>query len=99
MKELTRLKTITSKGKVFFSPFVFKEEEAERRAKSASKTFERKTGSKTELVKVSRYPRTAVWCLKKHGPSKKNIESLISHIKAVRLRWEVMESANNRKDA
>ena len=99
MKKLARLRTVTSKGKVILSPFVFKEEEAERRIESALKTYKKGTGNETTIVMVQRYPRTAVWCLKKHGPQKKNIESLISHIKALKLRWEVMKDADYREDA
>lgn len=95
MKELTRLKTITSKGVVFLSPFVFKEEEAKRRIKSASKTFERGRGTKTELLRLSKYPRSAVWLKEKHGKDKKTIDSLIEHIKGLESRWEVIENASD----
>ena len=95
MKEMIRLKTITSEGSILLSPFVFKEEEAKRRIKSALKTFEKDRGTRTELLKVSRYPRGAVWSKKKYGKDRKNIERLISLIERLMLRWEVMEGASN----
>lgn len=96
MKELIRLKTITSKGKVLLSPFVFEEEEARKRIKSASKTFEKVSKHKcsTELLKVSKYPRSAVWSKEKHGKDKKSIGELIALIERLELRWEVIESAD-----
>ena len=106
MKELTRLKTITSKGKVFLSPFVFTEEEAKRRIESALKSFEEGTETRTELIRVSKYPlkrfpldTIAVWSKKKHGRGKKSIRSLISYIKMLKLRWEETKDANNRESA
>ena len=54
-----RLKTTTPKNKIFFSPFVFTQEEGMRRIHKP--LFKERTGTVTELVRVSRYPKEAVW--------------------------------------
>ena len=99
MKELIRLKTITSSGRILLSPFVFREEEAKRRVRSASKTFERGLEARTELVRVSRYPLGAIWSKKKHGGDRKTISKLILSIRVLTSEWEVIEDANNRENA
>lgn len=89
MKEMVRLKTITSKGKILLSPFVFEEEEGKRRIKNAAKTFEKGSGTRTELLSVTKYPRNAVWSEEEHGRDEITVRRLISFIKMLELEWEV----------
>lgn len=93
MKEMTRLKTTTTKGKVFLSPFVFDEEEAVRRIEKPKLKESKET--KTEAIKVLKYPGGAIWSVEKFGKEKMTIERLISRVRMLKAQWEVMEDANN----
>lgn len=88
MKEMIRFKTTTSKGKIFLSPFVFEEKEAKKRIEGVLKKIEKKAGNRTELVKVSEYPRKAAWSRKIHGIKVMSLKSLILCIRVLELEWE-----------
>ena len=97
MKKKLRLKTTTPENKVFLSPFVFGKEEAQRRLMKP--TLKERAGTMIELLEVTNYPSIAVWSERRHGKCSITIETLRSKISVIEERWEVMKSANIRKDA
>ncbi len=56
-----RIKTISKKKANFLSPFVFTEDQAEKKINSIKKWLTRWSWPKFEIVPVEKYPEHAVW--------------------------------------
>ena len=58
---MVRVKTTTRAGVEFLSPFIFTEEQAEKKIKSIAKWHAWREWPKFELVPVDKYHKLAVW--------------------------------------